>query len=564
MENDVKLISRSLPKKNLLILGGFMLTMLFTFFPVYLANNYIRQDDLMWEIWPGMHMSDFTFLYYNTVFQLVRPICMMSFYLTDLISFTIHNAAYVRLFSVILLGLLTTLLYFWQIKFNNSRILAATFAIAAFTLPPYQIFAATGNYSLIITSLVMTFAAAFCWYSGFTNNNEKNRSLLYCTGSVLLFASFMDYPLSSMYIWVLLAITYMSTLSLQTKMQILHRQYVIFCSKLTIGLMIGYYLFCRLFHFIFHVDLESGRVAVIKTAHIVPRLARIFDVISWHSYLWLWTDTVKIWHSFFPYILALLVTALFIHYKASHNDLKKNFKQVTKTLFVLFLFFFLAYSPVLATHELEITYRYGIATMPLMLYLIFWSINALTPNRLKIVSSMIFILLSIFGMGYANLMTADGIIGPHEHDFAFMQHELNAKALPLLALKKPFVIHAIACDSKDNKIGSNLPKSFEYGMRTCQYQQQVIGVLIHSLNQMGYESNYRRHNLITYIDHHDDHKIIVQDVPWGVLVVDSSDSNLKDLSKITHKLPVVTIDTRTMQPYQRFELYQTLFRKIVA
>src|SRR5690348_14592389 len=110
----------------------------------------------MWEIWPGMNISDFGYLYHNTVFQLVRPLFMLSFYLTDLISIDIHDAVYVRLMSVILLGILGILLYSWQLLFNSNRILAATFAISSFTLPAYQVFAATGNYSLIITALLLT------------------------------------------------------------------------------------------------------------------------------------------------------------------------------------------------------------------------------------------------------------------------------------------------------------------------------------------------------------------------------------------------------------------------
>src|SRR5690348_16467229 len=154
-----------LKKSNMIAYAAIIVFVFAAISPVIYSNNYIRQDDLMWEIWPWMKPSEFGYLYYNTVFQLVRPICMLSFYITDLLSIGIQGAVYVRFFSLLVLILLAMMLFRWQLYFNKNRLLATTFAICTFTLPAYQVFAATANYELLLTSLVMSLLSGFFWYN---------------------------------------------------------------------------------------------------------------------------------------------------------------------------------------------------------------------------------------------------------------------------------------------------------------------------------------------------------------------------------------------------------------
>jgi hypothetical protein len=525
--------------------------------PVILSSNYIRQDDLMWEIWPGMRMSDFGYLYYNTVFQLVRPLCMLSFYLTDLISININNAVYVRLMSVLILCSLGVMLYWWQLCFNNNRLLAAIFAIAAFTLPPYQVFAATGNYSLIITALLLTFISAFSWYHYFRSNSRTVSKWYLHLGSLLFFLSLLEYPLSSMYLWALLAICYLNNLHTNEPYKTNNNRFILNTSLMIISLMIAYYIASRIFHLIFHVDLSTGRAAVIDTSHLFARLLQVAQVLSWHADLWFWKNTHSLLLSPIFLIAALFIIALL----QTHKNEMKRFSKIMMTLTITVIFFFLAYSPILATSDVQITYRYALVTMPIILYVLLWSINTIVnsysnnhiyPILTKIRTLFLFIACCI-GICYSNLMIADGIVGPHSQDFTYIQQQLSEKVVPLLNENKKVVIHAIDCDQGNRYFGYNAP-GMEYGMRICQYQQQIIGVIIHSLNKFGFASNYQRHNQVIY----NDKEIVVKDTPWGTLVVNSSNSNTTATKYANKNTSIITIDTHDMPPYQPYSFYKEL------
>ncbi len=538
--------------------------------PAFLSHNYLRQDDLMWEIWPWMKISDFGYLYYNTVFQLVRPICMISFYTTDLISLNLHHAVYVRLICVILTSILGILLYRWQLLFNRNRILAATFAIASFTLPAYQIFNATANYSLIMTALLLTFGGLFCWHHSFTLPREKSKNRYLILGCLLFYASLLNYPLSSMYGWTLLTICYLNTFLSKAPELSLKRKFFYSASFLIILMMLIYFTTIILVHFLFNVDLQIGnRPGTLETAHLFSRFQWIFDILLMHSSLWLWGTS-----HFQPPLSLITICSIFaialIH--VCFLNRTKNIKAISidiiKSFGIVFLLFFLAYSPVLATSERSYTFRYTLATMPILLYVFFWSIHKLSDsphskysflNIPKMLSSLIFITIAVFGVCYANLMMSDGIVGPHENDFNYVQQQLRDHVIPLLKQNKKVIIHAIDCDSgKNYSYSKNIPIANEYGMRTCQFQQQVIGVIIHSLYMMGYPSNYNRHNTVIY----GNNEMEVKDTPWGNLIVNSDEHSLPvSDKKQTGSMPVVTIDMRKIPSYNRFDFYKGLLNR---
>lgn len=514
--------------------------------PVILSSNYLRQDDLMWEIWPGMKMSDFGYLYYNTVYQLVRPICMLSFYITDLISINIHHSVYVRFLSLIVIGIMGILLYRWQLYFNSNRMLALTFAIASFTLPGFQLFAATGNYFLILFAMLLTFAGMYCWHHEFHMQPSRKKNLYYILGCVLFFASLLEYPLSSMYGWALLSICYLNKTDRKFFYQVCFR---------IIYLMILYFLLIKLTHWVFQVDLSYGRPAVIDTTNLLSRVSEIFGILAGHANFWMYDGNLSL---FQPMILSILALASLALAKLSFKNIKSSIYNIITTLSVIFLLSFLAYSPIFASPERQLTIRYTLVTMPILLYLALWSCNeiicSLSPKFIKLGKLFInlaFISLTSFGVCYANIMVADGIVGPHQHDFDYVQQQLNEKVIPLLKENKKVVIHAIDCDSgKTYSIAPNVPQNLEYSMRTCQYQQQVIGVIFHSMMSMGHLPNYHAHNTTIYKDN----EIIVKDTPWGDLIVNSKNE------KPTTTKELVTIDMRDNPIYQRFEFYKNLIK----
>lgn len=500
----------------------------------------------MWEIWPWMKISDFGFLYKNVVFELVRPICMLLLYIADLSAIDITHAVYIRFIAVIILGILGIFLYRWQLLFNPNRTLAASFAAASFTLPAYQVFAATANYSLILIALLMTFGSAFYWHNSYFANNAPHKLRNYRLGCWLFFASLLTYPLSTMYIWVLLTIAFLNIPQTDEKQEFtLHTAYV------TIKMMVYYFLFSCLVHLVFHVKASGGRSTSIDVSHLMEKLQHVYNITGWHSNLWIWN-----WHSF-THTPILAMAGLFLLATIKRNTFKHAITMFVTTV----IFYLLSYSPILASPEITVTFRYAITTMPILLYLTVWSLNTLMQAKQVVINkiaticnAIICITIALFGLTYANIMLADGIVGPHTKDFANIQQQLQDKVIPLLKQNKQVVIHAIACDKNPAPFATNVPSDLEYGMRICQYQQQVIGVVIHSLRKMGYASNFNQKNKLTFPEN----EIVVNDTPWGTLVVSSENMSDKDLQQYTdnQKREIVTIDTRALPQYQKGEFYR--------
>lgn len=547
-------------KKQAAILSLIALGLFAAFLPVILSNNYLRQDDLiMWQIWPGMKVSDAGYFYYNTVYQLVRPLCMLSFYFTDLISISIHNAVYVRLMSVIALCVLGGLIYHWQMLFNPNRVLAATFAVCAFTLPPYQIFAATQNYSLVLLALLLTFGAMFYWYASFNATKEKN-SRYFWIGNLLFMASLMEYPLSSMFAWVMLSMYYLNILAAKDFSE--KRKFFYFGAITTFTLMVLYYIAIHYVHKIFAVD-TANRAAVINTSHLFDRLLGIFDIMSWHSNMWLWNDITH-WNNSPIAAICVLFTVALLAINLPLCNARVIFKNTIITLIITFALFCMAFSPVMASPDGQSTFRYAIATMPMLLYITFWSLhvivtslgNTLLARSIQLACSLTFIVVTFFGISYANLMIGDGIVGPHEQEFAYIQQQLTEKVLPLLKQHKKVTLHLIDCDGEYH-FGKGVPTAFEYSLRVCsQFQQEAISVVTHSLNLYGYASNYNRVNTVIW----NDKEIIVRDIPWGDIIVNNvEDPHLAQLNYAADDAPtLVTIDLRETPTYEHLQFYKRL------
>lgn len=553
---------------NLIISISIVLILLLALSPAIFSNNYLRQDDLMWELWPGMKMRDFGFMYYNIFYQMVRPLCMLFYYTTDMISINMHHSVYVRLVSIFTLGACGVLIYFWQLRFNQNKLLAACFSICIFTLPAYQIFTATANYFLINFALLLTISSVFCWHNVYLTNYDHHTKRNTRLGFILFFLSLLQYPLSSMFIWVMLVIALLNPNEASNNSTISGRTFFYRYSLITIFMMLFYFVFIHVFHFVFHVNLSYGRPAVLDTTHIMTRVLGIFNVIEWHSWLWKWDNTTTWLHSPINIIIALFIfTATISSIILKKDSLTTAIKHSIILLGLIFFAFFMSYSPIFATAENVVSFRYTMATMPILLYLIFWSITILSDSssytytliNLFVKSTAISILIAttIFGVIYCNWMIADGIVGPHDHDFAYIQEQLKSKVLPII--NKPntqVVIHAIGCDSGRNyHYAKGLPTALEYGMRLCEFQQQIIGSIFHSMMVMGHLPNYHNHNEVVY----NDNEIIVKNTPWGTLIVNDGKDIKHELPQYTeNKRELVEIDFTKAPEYKPFDLYKKI------
>jgi hypothetical protein len=172
---------------------------------------------------------------------------------------------------------------------------------------------------------------------------------------------------------------------------------------------------------------------------------------------------------------------------------------------------------------------------------------------------LLFISFTVFGMGYANLMLGDGIVGPHQLEFTYLQQQLQEKVIPLLKQHKKIVLHIIDCDENNAlQFAPGVPTALEYSMRVCSvFQQEAISGVTHSLNLFGYASNYNRPNTVIW----NDKEIIVRDIPWGDMIVNNvEDPHLGQLNYPTnHALTLVTIDFRKEPVYQHMQFYKQLF-----
>jgi hypothetical protein len=393
--------------------------------------------------------------------------------------------------------------------------------------------------------------AMFAWLSSFTHRNQniKVSRQYYILGCALFFMSLLEYPLSSMYAWALLTICYLTHLTANQQDRSNNNQFIFFISRTVIGLMVGYYIFSRLFQKILHVNMHTSRATVIETSHLTARFMHIFDILSWHSQLWLWT---AIQSSYTP-LIALTTLFIFAIYRIKPAHLTRS---IITAIATVFLFFLISYSPILASSEFGGgPFRYALITMPILLYILCWSINTILQSYsqrfFSILRTILFTSLTLFAIGYSNLMLADNIVGPHDQDFTAIQTQLREKVIPLLAEHKRVLIHAIDC-ADGTQDG---PVHLEYDMRICQFQQQVISVITHSLTKLGYASNYNNHNDILW----QEKQIIVKDTPWGTLVTNTADNYRNDLSPYLDKdMSVVTIDTRELPKYKPYQFYKKI------
>ena len=213
---------------------------------------------------------------------------------------------------------------------------------------------------------------------------------------------------------------------------------------------------------------------------------------------------------------------------------------------------------------ISFTFRYTLATMPLLLYVVFWSINCITDfsGQLRFLkmsaqcANAFFILVAIFAIGYANMMTADGIVGPQDSDYRFIESQLSEKVIPLVQQNKLVALHVIDCDHGINyPFQKGIPEAFEYGMRLCSYPHHLVGGVSHSMMALGYLSNRHKQN-----DVFSDGKLFVlKNVPWGNMIVSSDkDYDMSHLDYPADEMTLVTVDMRDAPLYQRFGLYKRL------
>lgn len=518
-------------RKNFIICSLIALAIILAFLPVILSDNYLRQDDLTFDVWPGMKFKELGYLYYNGVFQLVRPFSTFITYLTFLWTMHMENAVYFRLASVLLTAIIAILIFYWQLLFNKNKTLAACYAIAAFSLPAYQVFVATANYIVVIYPVLLTVLALFAWYHSY------NR-----TGYILFFLSLLGYPLSSMFGWCMLAICYLNTRDQD-------QQFFWSTAKKIIFLMICYFLFIKIYHIIFHVKFYFGRSAVIDTSNLINRVLSIFQIVVVHSALWLYNPMKfqQALQCFFGINLLLLMAVIKINYQDGFRKIKNYFIAYIKTVFVLFALFVIAFSPTMAQTEPNYTFRYTLATMPILLYILAWSIHVLSTGLIR---NFIFIVLALFGVGYSNLMLADGIVGPHHHDFNYLRTQLAAKALPLIKQNKMVAIHLIGCDGMPLRLGKGVPETGEYAMRICQYRNYIESAVSHVLIQEGYSSNFNK-EILTQVDE----SLFIVRAPWGLMLIDNND---EQAFPFTTNYEMVTIDLKNAPLYNRFDFYKNL------
>jgi hypothetical protein len=384
--------------------------------------------------------------------------------------------------------------------------------------------------------------------------------MYFISGCLLFIASLLDYPLASMFAWALLAICFLN-LQLFSNQKV-KKRFFYYGAISVILMMIAYFIIIKLVHQYYHVNLKFGRSALIDTSNLMSRFVSAHQSLVLNTRLWL-IDPDRLDSSYFcSLLICLLLTIATIRISLQNGSksiltIGKNIIIITSVSLVLYI---LSYSPALA-QSINFTFRYSLVTMPFVLYIILWSTHTLfyrlhpenhfISRSATILRTVILVFITCFGIVDSNFMLADGIAGPHQHDFEIIQKQLSEKAIPLLRQNKRIVIHLVDCDGVSNyKYGRDISQVLEYGMRICQFRNHAMEAVSRSLMTFGYISNF--HSVIkTQID---PSKYIV-DAPWGLMVL----NNDRDSLSFTTNYPTVTIDLRNSPPYNRFDFYKKFF-----
>lgn len=521
-----------------------------------LLGVYIRQDDMEYYSWIGMDAS-LRFDYFNTVYELFRPVSMPLIIFADGLAYDVVDAVWVRLLNIICLIAIAWLVYRWQLRFHANRFFAGAFSVAAFTLPAYQVFVATANYFCILVALVIAvLATEGLWRA----TCDRLRPLLLIISFVAYFISLMTYQLSAMFSWPMLAIAFL--LGIRTIEN--EKDFRAHCRRLVtvaiclIGAMLLYLLAGNAFLALVNHGGPQGRHLAIDP-QLGPKLLHLWQTVLWHSQFWFWWDTGS---DVFPFLALVVLFAVALWFRV--RRLRRRLIAVSLAFVVIASAFAIAYAPVLAPRDFLASFRYAMATMPLLLYVAFWAteeiVTRLADQRWAILLPTA---IAALGVVVCNLMLERHIVGPQDAALAYVRQRLESEALPAIKAGQKVTV-AIDCNFARPGIYGYVGAHFEYDLRLWQYQEQCVSAVVHGLRMLGIESTLAppRSMIHKYGPHN--HIVLTQ---WGAIIATDDGILREQLQKdIGEPIegPLVSIDEQHADGYRPWSLYTRLIVRRAA
>ncbi|MEI7489085.1 MAG: hypothetical protein WCJ72_17085 [Chryseobacterium sp.] len=571
-----KFLQNNLPLSEINILWLIAAFVFFTHSPV-LFHDYLRQDDWsagLWLRFLGTKQCWLEVIHfkkpvnpwacianiqthpgtYNSAVELFRPVSTAIFLAGDAIAYNIGNIWIVRSYNIALLCIAAVFTYSWLRRLKADSLFAACFTITSFALPAYQVQASTANYTIMIVSIILGQISFFLWHEAYHNSDKKSLWQKYRLAYFVMLASLLCYPMSSPYPFLFLAIY---VLLLKESIPLYKNRKIIDASIFILLCMISVITLGRLVIILFHIHPQNIERSVNIDWDIPNKIYHWTVMLQEASNLF---DINGMIYKEWRYVYYPVITILGLFFVADYIDNKKHFKDFSKkqiiirtifdTLAILALMT-LAYCPALAPHTILIVFRYTVIIMPIMLFLLMWSIKIIINHWLHKENNQVFKIFLVLFTAFAVITAMHNhtlyIVGQNEYQLNFMRGFIESDALPVLKEQKPVTIHIIR-DPRITILPNNL-RSDVYGMGVSpeDFAWGLYAAIIYLMRDYGYESIEVSP---TFKWQGWNSKMSWGKVKWGTIIVTEKDYPLKDYPLPDTGEKVVTIDMTKLGTYK--------------
>ena len=546
-------------EKDITVFFLIFVCLLVAFSPVYLFD-YFRHDDWAGACWDRISINTHH-LFSNSVLKEIRPFTMIFLFYSELFTEYIEGAKFVKIISITILAFSALLTFRWLIQFKFSRIFALFLCITLFTLPPIQIMASTYHYFFmvvpillstiyiwlcwditcknrdniknfiyivlfiqiltfltlnaifVILSLLTALMTSYLYIRHIKNPNDINFNLLmYFMALVIMITSITAYPMSAMYVWFLLTIPLLNLHMFENK--VISLNFLLKTIILSISIMILYFLFGKIYAFIFNIDMNYARGMSIASS-VDKIFTHSLETLRLSSNLWDIRQYYPSENLFYDYtnlafIFIFFTFSLFFFLK----EISFKYKFIIFILVVAMLL--LSISPLIVSKNEATMYRYLISSTPILGILLFWSLYNfyLRFDKFKIINLMAVLTFGatiIFSIYFAYSSIMNHIVKPNLHELNYVYSFLEKNTIPKIEENKKAVIHHITGKSNYTKDRYSLD---EYSVSLTIFRWPVLPSIIMYLKQYGISSKSKTCMPIKWEPNH-----VIFELDWGKLEI---------------------------------------------
>jgi len=319
-------------------------------------------------------------------------------------------------------------------------------------------------------------------------------------------------------------------------------------------MMVLYFVIGSLVNWLVKNPGAQGRRIAIDVA-IWPKVAHLWLTVFWHSQLWFWRDTALNPWSFLG-ILGLFCLSLWLTMRSQGRWLRCSLEAL---LYVI-IAFTVAYAPVLAPKDFQVSFRYAMATMPLLLYVALWSTWQIASHFHKAwLARVASCAIAATAVIVCNQFTELFIVGPQDKALAHVRIRLQTEALPYIQSGQRLTV-AMRCNFDPPRLYGYVAPGLEYGMRIWQYQEQCVSAVVHGLRMLGIETTLAPPDSMV---HKYTERVHVVSTKWGTIIATHNSMTNEEIAVTTgsaaHSL---TFAPGEEGEYASFDIYRAFFRRM--